>query len=205
MSRGRGRPRQFDETAVREAIVDCFRSKGFAATSLDDLARATGLVRPSLYAAFGSKEQMFLGAMDDFAARILRRLEAEPPAAPSPEAALKSLFEAALEVYLDGDGALGCLVFTTATADAPTHPEIRARLFDQIVANDALFQRVLARHAPQATPRVLEVASGLAAATLHSLGIRARAGADRAPPGINTSSRCPGVAALLTLPPETVD
>ena len=47
-----------------------FWQKGYAATSLDDLSKATGLVRPSLYAAFGNKEEMFLRAMDDFVIRV---------------------------------------------------------------------------------------------------------------------------------------
>lgn len=203
MSRGRGRPRTFDEAEVRAAIVDCFRTKGYAATSLDDLARATGLVRPSLYAAFGSKEQMFLGAMEDFAAGIRRQLEVVTGGASSARTALIQLFETALDIYLDGDGGRGCLVFTTAAAEAPTHPEIRARLFQQIAANDDLFHRLLARHAPQADPPSLEAASVLAAATLHSLGIRARAGGERDSLLRFAATAAEGIAALAAHPQAT--
>lgn len=203
MSRGRGRPRTFDEAEVRAAIVDCFRTKGYAATTLDDLARATGLVRPSLYAAFGSKEQMFLGAMEDFAAGIRQQLAVVTGGASSARTAIIQVFETALDIYLDGDGGRGCLVFTTAAAEAPTHPEIRARLFQQIAANDDLFHRLLARHAPQADPPSLEAASVLAAATLHSLGIRARAGGERDSLLRFAATAAEGIAALAAHPQAT--
>lgn len=199
----RGRPRKFVEAEVRSAIVDCFRTKGYAATSLDDLARATGLVRPSLYAAFGSKEQMFLGAMEDFAAGIRQQLEVVSGGASSARTALTLVFETALDIYLDRDGGRGCLVFTTAAAEAPTHPEIRARLFQQIASNDEFFHRLLARCAPQADPPSLEAASALAAATLHSLGIRARAGNERESLMRFAATAAEGIAALVAQPRAT--
>ena len=44
-----------------ETVVELFRSKGFAAVSLDDLSDTTGLSRPSLYRAFGNKLSMYMG------------------------------------------------------------------------------------------------------------------------------------------------
>ena len=44
-------------------VYKIFRSNGFAGTSLDDIAQATGLNRPSLYAAFGDKRTMYLAAI----------------------------------------------------------------------------------------------------------------------------------------------
>ena len=59
----RGRPRNFDENQVLVRARDIFYEKGFEGTSLDDLTRAMGLNRPSLYAAFGNKEQLYVQAM----------------------------------------------------------------------------------------------------------------------------------------------
>lgn len=56
------RPRQFDPVAVEEALLDVFWSRGYARTSIEDLSAATGLLRGSLYAAYGSKEDMFRAA-----------------------------------------------------------------------------------------------------------------------------------------------
>ncbi|MEQ1712860.1 MAG: TetR family transcriptional regulator [Hyphomicrobium sp.] len=56
--RARGRPREFDADEVLDRVRAVFMQKGYSAASLDDLAAAAGLNRPSHYAAFGDKEQL---------------------------------------------------------------------------------------------------------------------------------------------------
>jgi AcrR family transcriptional regulator len=60
------RPRTFDENDVVAAARDEFWSRGYAATSVDDLTSATGLGKGSLYGAFGDKHGLFLRALDDY-------------------------------------------------------------------------------------------------------------------------------------------
>jgi TetR/AcrR family transcriptional regulator, transcriptional repressor for nem operon len=60
------RPRTFDESDVVAAARDEFWSRGYAATSVDDLTSATGLGKGSLYGAFGDKHGLFLRALDDY-------------------------------------------------------------------------------------------------------------------------------------------
>ncbi|MEV8377049.1 TetR/AcrR family transcriptional regulator [Kribbella sp. NPDC056861] len=62
-----GRPRKFDEAQVLRAARDEFWQKGYAATSLDDLMKATGLGKGSLYGAFGDKHQLFVKVLNDYA------------------------------------------------------------------------------------------------------------------------------------------
>ena len=59
-----GRPREFDRDAALEAAMFLFWRKGFAATSMNDLCDAMGISSPSLYAAFGSKEALYLEAVE---------------------------------------------------------------------------------------------------------------------------------------------
>ncbi len=54
-----GRPRTFSELDVVARACAVFAHRGFAATSVDDLVRATGVGRASLYGAFGSKDGLF--------------------------------------------------------------------------------------------------------------------------------------------------
>jgi AcrR family transcriptional regulator len=60
------RPRKFDEIDVVAAARDEFWSRGYAATSVDDLTAVTGLGKGSLYGAFGDKHGLFLRALDDY-------------------------------------------------------------------------------------------------------------------------------------------
>ena len=53
----RGRPRAYEPEVALGKALDLFRKDGFAATSLDELSAATGMNRPSLYAAFGDKDR----------------------------------------------------------------------------------------------------------------------------------------------------
>jgi AcrR family transcriptional regulator len=58
-----GRPRAFDPDVVLEAVMELFWEHGFDGVSITDLTAATGINRRSLYAAFGSKEELFVRAV----------------------------------------------------------------------------------------------------------------------------------------------
>jgi AcrR family transcriptional regulator len=65
-----GRPREFDRDAALEAAMLLFWRKGFAATSINDLCDAMDVRSPSLYAAFGSKEALYLEAIEHYVQTI---------------------------------------------------------------------------------------------------------------------------------------
>lgn len=64
-----GRPRAFDMDAALEKALEVFWRKGYDGTSLSDLTEAMGINKPSLYAAFGNKEQLFLKAIELYESR----------------------------------------------------------------------------------------------------------------------------------------
>jgi AcrR family transcriptional regulator len=65
-----GRPSGFDRGAALETAMLLFWRKGFAATSMNDLCDAMGIRSPSLYAAFGSKEALYLEAVQHYVRTI---------------------------------------------------------------------------------------------------------------------------------------
>jgi TetR/AcrR family transcriptional regulator, transcriptional repressor for nem operon len=60
------RPISFDQEKTLEAIQDCFWDNGYSGTSLDDIMKATGLGKGSLYGSFGSKHDMYKLAFADY-------------------------------------------------------------------------------------------------------------------------------------------
>jgi AcrR family transcriptional regulator len=62
----RGRPRAFDPDVALERAMHVFWAKGYEGASLSDLTRAMRINRPSLYAAFGNKEQLFRKVLDRY-------------------------------------------------------------------------------------------------------------------------------------------
>ena len=183
MARPRGRPRQFDEETVLDAAARVFWAKGLSAASLDDLAQAMAMNRPSIYAAFGDKEALYRKALAQFCARMESATEATLGAEADVRRGLERFYLAALEVYTAGEHPLGCMVMSTAVNAAPCHPEVEADL-QAVLGN---LDRLLARRFRSAAAEgqiVSERDGGLAPATrarlaqavLHSLSIRARAG-----------------------------
>ena len=59
-----GRPRAFDSEKALEKALEVFWRKGYDGTSLADLTEAMGINKPSLYSAFGNKEQLFIKAIE---------------------------------------------------------------------------------------------------------------------------------------------
>ncbi|WP_424216786.1 TetR/AcrR family transcriptional regulator (plasmid) [Streptomyces sp. BI20] len=70
------RPRNFDETAVLDAVAAEFRVHGYADTSTEQLCEAAGVRRSSLYNAFTSKDELFVRALEHYAATMRARQEA---------------------------------------------------------------------------------------------------------------------------------
>ncbi len=64
--RTRGRPRAFDRDAALTQATHLFWAKGFDATSMSDLTAAMGIGSPSLYAAFGSKEALYVETLGHY-------------------------------------------------------------------------------------------------------------------------------------------
>lgn len=198
----RGRPPAFDRDRALAAIDGSFLTSGFNGLSIDDLAAATGLHRPSLRAAFGDRQDMFVGALD----RLRQGLSAQLQDLFSTDTPIKdhlrAFYAAALGVYLDGEhGPTGCLAICTATVEAYGDPVIRKRLAGIIRMIDEALAARFARAVrsgelpPQTDPQGY---ARLAGALLHSVAVRARAGEPR---DVLESMVAQGVA-LLTRPPD---
>lgn len=134
--------RQFDEDALLEAALLAFWQNGFEATSMIDVARATGVLRGSLYNAYGDKEQLFLLAFDRYAARFLASAR-EALSNADPALALDAFFKAAIANMTGGAPSRGCLTTKTAIELPRAGKAIGARVRGLIEALEELVEGVL--------------------------------------------------------------
>jgi AcrR family transcriptional regulator len=180
----RGRPRAYDPDAALAKATAVFWDSGFAATSLDELAAATGMNRPSLYGAFGDKQALYLKALDGYrtAARAGMK-EALAPGRPLREG-LRLVYRLALDMYLSGRRhPRGCFMIGTAVTEAVHDQTVRKSLAEGLGEIDRAFEARLRRArdegelAADADPAML---GRLASAILYFLAVRSRAGEPRA-------------------------
>ena len=110
----RGRPRSFDRDAALERAMQVFWRQGYEATSVSDLTRAMGINPPSLYAAFGDKEHLYLAALERYEQERRERVVEVLEQAPSARQAIERLLESAANEMASGE-CRGCmLVLSTA-------------------------------------------------------------------------------------------
>lgn len=119
----RGRPREFDRDKVLDQITQVFWRQGYDGTSLSDLTEATGLNKPSLYAAFGDKEALFLAALRRYSeggiSMLLNRFVAEQDF----RKGLRDLLRGYVAFYTSGQNACGCFVSNALSGSgAPDFP-----------------------------------------------------------------------------------
>jgi len=110
-----GRPRGFDADLALDAAVDVFWRRGFEGASLSELTAAMGINRPSLYAAFGDKDQLFQSALDRYVQRNMGYVTDALAQATARDVAAAFLEGNAIAVTKPGRPA-GCLSVQAAVA-----------------------------------------------------------------------------------------
>ncbi|MEO6029787.1 MAG: TetR/AcrR family transcriptional regulator [Candidatus Binatia bacterium] len=118
------RPRGFDEDEVGEGLLAAFWRHGYARTSIPNLTEATGLLPGSLYAAFGSKEDMFRVAVDRYVSEIRAALTSELTGL----AALEHVLGTVVRLTVKDRERRGCLVLNAIPESTTLSDETRQAL-----------------------------------------------------------------------------
>jgi AcrR family transcriptional regulator len=139
--RARGRPRTFDRGAALAEATRLFWEKGYEATSISDLTEALGIGAPSLYAAFGSKDALYIEALRHYqesnAALVWGRFAAARTAREAVQAFLED--SAAVLTGAVVDIPRGCMVTLSSPDSAGNEmlnrllKEARALTFDRLL------------------------------------------------------------------------
>jgi len=132
------RPRGFDETAVLDAAVQCFWSRGYEATSVRALIDRTGLTAASLYNAFGDKRAFYLKALDHYVSGSLAdRMQRCRTMAPG--RAIGAFFTEIVDRSLDDGEHKGCMLVNAALDVAPHDVACQARVDAVLVRIEGFF------------------------------------------------------------------
>jgi AcrR family transcriptional regulator len=131
-----GRPRKFNADEVLERAMEVFWRRGFRGTSLNELARELGIEKPSLYAAFGNKEQLFLKALDRYASGFGRRAVLLLQETPSGKAAIEALLSAFAAQLADADSPAGCMIANCAVECRDLSASINRELVEWLEATE---------------------------------------------------------------------
>ena len=177
----RGRPRGYDPEEALARAAATFWKAGYAATSLDELVAATGMNRPSLYAAFGDKREIYLKTLDHYMEEGQALARAALAGDPPLRVFLKRFYDKALDLYY-GDGPRGCYTVGTAATVAMVDDDVRKFLADRVRnADDFLKKQIEKGRERGEIARDADAAAlaYLATATLHTLAVRSRAGIPR--------------------------
>ncbi|OOF56955.1 TetR/AcrR family transcriptional regulator [Rodentibacter myodis] len=153
--------KQFDEQEVFEKAMKVFWDKGFAATSLQEIADLTGLKRGSLYNAYQTKEQFFLKVFEQHKNGLLAQIRHSLEDSDL-RLAFQHYFDFIIDSMLQGQPSRGCLSTKVALDSGALNDDIRHALLTLLEEIEAI---MLARLS-QATPSDKLKLSPIEAATL---------------------------------------
>lgn len=133
-----GRPLQFDPRASLEGAMEAFWSRGYEATSLQDLLAATGLSKSSLYREFGDKQQLFAHCLDHYCRQQAEAMHQRLEHSDSALGFIEQLFYNIADTPRNEAQRRGCLLMNTASEFGLSEPEIT----DRVASGKAAFARV---------------------------------------------------------------
>jgi AcrR family transcriptional regulator len=140
----RGRPRAFDADAALDRAMHVFWAKGYEGAALSDLTRAMRINRPSLYAAFGNKEQLFRKVLDRYMNGPLAFFGKALGAAKARDV-VEEIFLGTARMADDPKTPAGCLVVQGALACGDAAGSVRNEIAALRTAAKAALRRRLQR------------------------------------------------------------
>ncbi|GAA1135900.1 TetR/AcrR family transcriptional regulator [Kribbella jejuensis] len=172
----RGRPRTFDpDVALRQAL-DVFWERGYEGTSLSDLATAMGIRSASIYAYFGSKENLFRQVMALYGATA-----GEPPRralreGPTAREAIHAMLRATADQITHPEHPHYCMLILAAPTGAIENHAVRQFLAD---GRHGMYLEIKERLAKEIPPDALDAMARYYTTVVQGLSIQARDGATR--------------------------
>ena len=123
-----GRPRSFSEEEALDSALKVFMKKGYEGCSVDDLTCALGINKPSLYAAFGNKEELFLSVLRMYHERYRKNFASLSERGLPPKQAIEEWFSWFLGNFKSQNEPVGCLIVNSTLLAGENYPKIAEEL-----------------------------------------------------------------------------
>ena len=138
-----GRPKQFERCDALASALEIFWTKGYEATSVQDLVDAMGVNRGSLYDTFGDKRTLFVEAVEHYLSHHAGEMVEMLGSHRSPRAGLQAFFAQLVDHLTSGECCRGCLITNTAVELAPHDDEVAAVVRRSFKTVEKAFQNQL--------------------------------------------------------------
>lgn len=176
-----GRKRSFDEQSALLKAMELFWSQGYEGTSIADLTKTLGINPPSLYAAFGSKRELFEKTLDRYMCDRSLQLKTAM-ARDNVHDAIIDLLTGRVEVFKDPDIPAGCMTVQAGLSSAKPHKEIvellaNARENMRLMVLERITQASDTGEIPSGTD--CEALARFIMVTLYGLSVEAASGAPK--------------------------
>ncbi|RUM34849.1 MAG: hypothetical protein DSY50_05800 [Desulfobulbus sp.] len=133
----------FDRKEVLQKAMDVFWQEGYCKCSIASLVKATGLQPGSLYAAFASKEGLFLATLEYYGQQNIQKLQDCLETADSPLAGIKTFFGIIADVLMDEQEQRGCFLVNTVLELSPENGRINKAVKTHFKKMEAVIRRSL--------------------------------------------------------------
>ena len=137
------RPAEFDREKVLGRATQAFWEYGYCATSISRLVEATELKPGSLYAAFDSKEGLFLAVLDHYAAQTKAKLQAALEEAPDPIEGIERFFSQLVRAQAQTQPGRGCLLVNTVLEVGRRNETVIAKVKTHLDVVEAMLEEAL--------------------------------------------------------------
>ncbi|MBM7568479.1 TetR/AcrR family transcriptional regulator [Paenibacillus sacheonensis] len=139
------RKREFDMDIALDAAMQVYWEKGFEAASLSDLTSGMGIQRPSLYAAFGDKKELFEAALRKYTAIHASDIRAKLQNRSSVKEGFRAVFEGIVEEGYSEGRYRGCFCINTMVELAPHDEKFEILTREHQMYLSVLFQEAIER------------------------------------------------------------
>ncbi|MEA3277186.1 MAG: TetR/AcrR family transcriptional regulator [Pseudomonadota bacterium] len=139
------RPAEFDREQVLDRAMHAFWNQGYCATSMAKLTETTELKPGSLYAAFRSKEGLFLAALDHYGERSAEKIRQTLSSADTPLEGIRAFFAQLSEHAGEPQAERSCFLVNTVLEIAPRNQQVHDRVHHHLDRIEGLFRETLTK------------------------------------------------------------